>query len=261
VNTSKPVVKPIATEQPIITPHVGYRVVQGCLDVTGSYPRDDFNQAKQAIADAADSSVVPNTDGLTVYTGLIEANSWQEENTPLIEVPKIAADPAPPVMLPPPTPTGDPFTDGKGLANVHASNAQAQAHYQDVLKKQHAELARIRALVHVQTNRLRTYVPPSAGSTDVFGCIERAAKRLQGVRADRLVLVASDLQNNSMAEYVSGLDLAGVRVKVFYHYCADAALCESTDAWFVNLCRHAGASITFFDVEESKALPPQSLFN
>jgi hypothetical protein len=267
VNTGAPTApKPVGTFVPLLARHVGFLSLQVCLDITGSYyPSDEFNQAKQEVSNAIDAAVAPNTDGLVAYVGVIAANSYQDESSSLftIEVPKIDPFSPPPVLLPPPTPTGDPYTDSTAVRHVNAANAQAQANYQAVLKDRYSQLAQVRARVHAQTNRLRAYAPPVSYGTDEFGCLERGARRLQTVRGDKLILLSTDLQNTTMAEYVNGLNLSGIRVKVMFFRCADAGACADTTAWFTGVCQKAHVkSLNFYDVAQSRSsLVQQGLFS
>src|SRR5437667_12762643 len=93
--TNKPAGTPPTTaEQPIITPHRGYRTIDIWLDATTSTPRQYFDQAKEAGVDAIDQAVMPNSDWMTVWSSLISHNSYHPESlVSTIVIPKIDADP------------------------------------------------------------------------------------------------------------------------------------------------------------------------
>ena len=79
---------------------------------------------------------------------------------------------------------------------------------------------------------------------------------MHGVQGNKLLLVASDLQNNLLTQDVGNLDLSGVRVVGFYHYCDDAATCQQVKGWFSNLVLKAKASsVSIYDVAQSDNLP------
>jgi hypothetical protein len=243
--------------QPEIVPFRPFTVVQICLDVTGSYPYADFKKAEGKVADAIGEFVRPNTGGLLVYASLITDNSWQDESTFFTaRINAIPADPLPPVLAKYVS-TGNVFLDKKQAKQVEQANDDALQSYQVLLKQRHAQLALLRQQVYSQTNKLRAYSPSQTNiGTDIFGCIERAAKRLQGVQANKLLLVSSDLQNNLLTQDVGSLDLTGIRVAVIYHYCADAATCQQGNAWFTGLVRRAKAqSVNLYDVAQSDNLP------
>ncbi len=92
---------PIATIQPIQAPHQAYITIAVGLDISGSYPRFVFEQAKQGVADAIDRLIQPNMDGATVYVTWITDNSFSPNSTaiPPIVIPALPADPAMPTAI------------------------------------------------------------------------------------------------------------------------------------------------------------------
>src|SRR6266700_3572820 len=75
-----------------------------------------------------------------------------------------------------PVATGDPFAEAQAHQSVDEANTNAQAQYQQQLHRLHTHLAKVRAAVHQQTQRLRSLTwPIDAIQTDVFGCVERAS--------------------------------------------------------------------------------------
>src|SRR3989440_1360726 len=241
-----------------MVPFRPFTVVQACLDITGSYPLADFKKAEGKIGEAADQFIRPNSNGLVVYANLITSNSWTDDSTFFtLRVPAIPADPAPPVLEKQPTSTGNVFLDKPKQKQVEKDNQAAIASYQALLQQRHAHLAQLRQNVHSQTNRLRSYSPAQTSQgTDIFGCLERAASRMHGVQGNKLLLVASDLQNNPLTQDVGNLDLSGVRVVVIYHYCNDVATCQQVNGWFSNLVLKAQASsVSIYDVAQSNNLP------
>ncbi len=176
---------PIVTIQPIQALHQAYRTIVIGLDISGSYPRFVFEQAKRAVVDSIYRLVQPNEDGATVYINWITDNSWSPNSTaiPPIVIPALPADPAMPVLKPVPTPTGDPYQDAQAAKRVKAENARTMANYYALLKQNHAQLALVRSQVKRQTDTLARLEPPvDTISTDIYGFVERASQRLQGTQ-------------------------------------------------------------------------------
>src|SRR5207248_1247665 len=75
---ARPIASPTngTLEQPMLVRFRPYTVVQGCLDITGSYPYADFKKAEGKIADSIEEQFVrPNTGGLLVFGNVVTANS------------------------------------------------------------------------------------------------------------------------------------------------------------------------------------------
>jgi len=255
---------PVVTIQPIQALHQAYRTIAIGLDISGSYPRTVFEQAKQAVADAIDSLVQPNMDGATVYVNWITNNSWSPDSAaiPPIVIPALPADPAMPALRPAPTPTGDPYQDAQAAKMVKAENARTLANYYALLQQNHAHLALVRSQVKRQTDTLARLEPPvDTISTDIYGFVERASQRLQGTQGTAFLVLASDLDNNNLSQQVQGsIHLKDVRVRVIFHYCQNAPECERNDAKWQQVFQKAGShDIRFLDPGQSLAAP--SLFS
>jgi hypothetical protein len=251
---------PVVTIQPIQAPYQAYRTIAVGLDISGSYPRSVFEQAKRAVADSIDRLVQPNMDGATVYINWITDNSWSPDSAamPPIVLPALPADPAMPVLKPAPTPSGDPYQDAQATKAVKADNARTLANYSALLQQNHAHLALVRSQVKRQTDTLRHLEPPvDTISTDIFGFVERASQRLQGVQGARLLVPATDLDNNNLSQQVQGsIHLKNVRVRIIFHYCQNAPVCESNDTQWQQVFRQAGShDIRFLDPGQSLAAP------
>jgi len=251
---------PVVTIQPIQAPHQAYITIAVGLDISGSYPRFVFEQAKRAVSDAIDRLIQPNMDGATIYVNWITDNSWSPNSTaiPPIVMPALPADPAVPTLQPAPTPTGDPYQDAQAAKMVKADNARAMANYAALLMQNHAHLARVRSQVKRQTDTLRRLEPSvDTISTDIYGFVERASQRLQGVQGTRLLVLATDLDNNDLSQQVQGgMHLKNVRVRVIFHYCQNAPECERNDAQWQQVFQQAGSTdIRFLDPGQSLAAP------
>jgi hypothetical protein len=257
----KPAAAPsVVTIQPIQAPHQAYSTIAVGLDISGSYPRFVFEQAKRGVADSIDRLIQPNMDGATVYVNWITDNSWSPNSTaiPPIVIPSLRADPAMPVLKPVPTPTGDPYQDAQAAKRVKAENARTLANYSALLKQNHAHLALVRSLVKRQTDTLRRLEPPvDTISTDIYGFVERASQRLQGTQGTAFLVLASDLDNNNLSQRVQGdMHLKHVRVRVIFHYCQNAPECESNDSQWQQVFQQAGSTdIRFLDPGQSLATP------
>jgi hypothetical protein len=248
---------PVTEEKPILLPHQSHRTIHACLDITSSIPYTYFEQARDAIAQSIDESVTPNQDGLTGYVSLITSNSWDPASTlATITVPAIAGDPPPPKLAAVPAATGDPFTDAKAKKQISEAHAKTLADYQRLLKGNHRTLAQVRSQVKKETNALRSRKPSvSAISTDIWGCIGRADMHFQGVREPKVLLIESDLENNTDDQRIPDIHLSGVHVKVIYHYCSNAPECSANDtAWKQTLLKAGAADVLFFDPAQSSTL-------
>jgi hypothetical protein len=255
---------PLVTLQPIQAPYQAYITIAIGLDISGSYPRFVFEQAKRGVADSIDRLVQPNMDGATVYINWITDNSWSPNSTaiPPIVIPALPADPAVPTLQPAPTPTGDPYQDAQAAKMVKADNARAMANYYALLKQNHAHLALVRSQVKRQTDTLARLEPPvDTISTDIYGFVERASQRMQGVQGIRLLVLATDLDNNDLSQQVQGsMHLKDVRVRVIFHYCQNAPDCARIDAQWQQVFHQAGSTdVRFLDPGQSLATP--SLFS
>ncbi len=245
-------------EQPIIRPHQAFRSVYVCADISSSVSSRFLHQFLHPLADAIDRAVVPNSDGAIFIVHWIGANSWTPDADALtITIPAIQADPLPPKSRSYPVATGDPFAEAQAHQSVDEANTNAQAQYQQQLHRLHTHLAKVRAAVHQQTQRLRSLTwPIDAIQTDVFGCVERASLYFTHAHGTKVLLIASDLINNTFDEYVSGsMHLTGVKVKIAW-YCADAPVCMSVEAQWRQFLRDAGAqSVEFYDPVQIQTLP------
>lgn len=245
--------------QPVLVAHQSYRVVTACLDISSSYPRQDFDSAKKAIADGIDAAVQPNEDGMLVYVNWITSNSWDPSSTvTTIRIPPLPADPATPVLQPLPTPAGNPYADAEATKQVNAANAKLMKDYEQLLIQQHAKLSQVQAQVRVQTNRLRTLNPTvDTVSSDMYGCFERASERFQGVGDVKYLLAATDLENSEWSQWIQGgVQLSGVHVRLDWFYCADAPRCAGIMRGWRDVFTQAGATdIRFSDPAQSQALP------
>lgn len=249
---------PASVIAPIDTPHQPYEVVQFCNDTTSSVAYANFLAANKQVADWIDQAVQPNEDGKVVYVTLINSNSFAPESTVLtIIIPPIPPDPPKPVPQATPTPTGDNIGDPQKRHAVEQANAQALQQWQQELAMNHQKLAQVRQAVKHQTDQLRNLQAPLDDvSTDIFGCVKRASLRFQDVHGNKLLLIASDLFNNTWQEWTPDYPLSGARVAVVFHYCPDAPSCDANDANWRHIFLAAGASgVALYDPNESLTLP------
>lgn len=237
-------------------PHRPHVTEQGCSDVTASYPHDFAIRADHLMADWLDGAVQSNQDGVTAYVSLIDSMSYDPISTPLvIMIPATPPDPQPPTLAPLPTPTGNPYTDGQLRAQIQAQNDQAMRRYQEALAAEQAQLDAIRWQVHDQTNKLRALDPPVASRTDVWGCLKRASERLSGEPGNKIVLIASDMENNTRQDYVPNLSLAGASVWVIMYQCSRAPECAAKTKQWRGIFSSAGAQdVRFFDPAQTQTL-------
>lgn len=241
-------------EQPIEMAHQPYRVVQYCADITSSYPRKDFQEANNAVANWIDQAVEPNESGLVVYVNLINSNSFDPSSTVLtIIVPPFPADTPRPEQLPPPKPTGNYMLDAQNKDTVRHENADLFNAWQQTLKEHHRKLVQLRQAIKVQTDMLRALNPSlDTVSTDEFGCVKRASLRFQNIAGRKILLLATDLENNTWQEWTPEYPLVGGRVEVIWHYCLNAPECDENESNWQHTFTQAGAvSIAMYDPARS----------
>jgi len=246
------------SEQAITSPHQPYRVTQVCLDGPPFFKADLFHQAATQIADKVDALVAPNQDGLLVYVSLIEHDSLQT-SVMTIKVPALPADPAQPQLKPMPNSSSynSPYDLAQAVEVVKKSNTDSLQTWQAVLKSNHAFLKSARAQVRVLTDKLRGLTAPyDVTGADVFGCLDLASQHFQHVQAQKSLVIASPMINNTTRQKAT-IDLSGVSVNVIYRNCVIASACASNDNFWrgVLLSSHA-RSVNFYDPAQSQASLP-----
>lgn len=244
--------------QPIVAPYRRQMTLEECDDSTGSYPKAYALQANRLMADWLDQAARPNQGGVVAYINLINSQSFRPESTVMtIEVPPLPPDPSAPTLQPMPTPTGDPFTDPQRRATVQATNAARLRAYQQQLAQARARLDRVRQQVRTETDALRALDPVTDTiSTSIWGCLATASARFQGVAGDKWLILASDMQNNTFADFTSGLSLRGVHVAVVDYYATTAPESAATiHFWTAVFHAASAADVHFFDPAATQTLP------
>jgi hypothetical protein len=88
---------------------------------------------------------------------------------------------------------------------------------------------------------------PRAPLSDVAGCVSTAAQLIPADAGRRVLLVVSDLDHNTRAQWAGSL--AGYKV-VVVHACPDVRTCTQQQDWFVEeLDRRGATSVTFYRPE------------
>jgi hypothetical protein len=235
--------------------HQSYRRIEVWLQATADYPYQVLHRAASRLGDAIDQAVQPDSEGMDVLVSLITSNSYAPENLiETIHIPAIPADAMTPTLLPDPTPTDQgPYHDADAKQQVDSENANRLALYQQQLAENHALLAHIRAEVRAKTDVLRNLHPAvDTGTPDFWGALNRASQHLAGGRGEKFLFIAGNLQQTSWNEFVPGLTVYGVHVRVIYHYCTDAAACGDSETFWRGAFIHAhAADVKIFDVGKS----------
>ena len=239
--------------------HQPYRVIDIWLATTQTYPRTEFSLAKQKIAQSIDDAVQVNSDGMQVTIGLLGGNSFANAPVMTITIPKIDADPAEPALKPTPTEQYDPFANKDAGDTVAEQNGKATDQYQQDLRRHHAYLDQVRKQVRVQTDQLRSLNPPVMPTEDIWSAVGRSAKRFQGVQATKQLILATDFEAVTYAQFVPDIYLPAVAVSVIFYYNADQQRYEQNMALWKNSFINSGASsANFYDDVQSQGL---SLFS
>lgn len=120
------------------------------------------------------------------------------------------------------------------------------------------QLTAIHTQLQPQLDGLAHWSPArNARNTSVYGCLGLASQRLSGAPGKRLLVIASDLQNNSSLDVTPGLRLDGVDISVVNLLCTSVPACEATKGAWVGFFRTAGAaSWSFADPAKTDTLPP-----
>ena len=254
------------TVQPIRAPYRPLTTVVYCGDTTASYDRQLLWQADAKMADLLDAAIQPNADQLTAYITWLDGSPFAPNATPLvIQIPALPAQPALPQLVPTPAPSGDPYADANKRIVVERENAATQRAYQQALVHQDAQLDQVQHDVHQQTEPLRKLRPPIAYSTSVYGCLALASERFAQVSGDKYLVIASDLQNTTLRDYVAPRTLAfqGVKIRVVFLQCTSAPECRATTAYWRGVFEAAGVQnrdLAFYDPSTSRTLDVRSFF-
>jgi hypothetical protein len=249
------------TPAPTITSaHRDKTTVQYCVDDTGSYPRDDFRGANKLIAQNLVDAVTANSDGLTLYTTLINSKTYDSSSTlDPFQIPSIAAYPSLPAPIPTPT-EGNPISYAKEKQAAQAKNDDAIKAYNNQLASVKKQVEDLKQQVSSDTNRLVNLNPAvDRDATSVWGCLQLARTRFQQNPGAHYLIIASDMENNTSVDYTADFQssqaLKDVHVAVVYYYCSNARSCQSTTAQWQGIFTSSGAgSVKFTDPAGSQSL-------
>jgi len=224
---------------PVSTP-APYRpliAVNICLDDTASYPPEFIQAIQHTLADRIDAMTQLNTGGMDVFVTVIAASSFQNDVI-AFSVPAIPALPVKPV------PGSDPYKYAKAMSD-----------YKKAIPGALNQLKAMQAQVKVQTDKLRNlHFNGVAGGTDIFGCLADASQHFSHITGNKLLLIASDLQNNVTTQETNTLNLYGAPVRVVYRVCEVVSSCQANDAfWKQTFLHHGASSVRFYDPAESQA--------
>ena len=237
-------------EKRIDVPFQPFRVEQWCINTPPIFSVWLFHQAANALSDRVDGSINVNIAGEAFYAGLITHNSIGGTVWSL----KVENFPADPPSLPLPKLGNDPYAN----AQAQSDYKKAFAAWQAQLIAQHQHLARLRAEVKQETDKLRSFVPPYDNiADDLYGCLVDASQHFQNVNGDKYLFIASPLVNNTLVNESSSISLSGVNVRVVYRTCSVASVCSTSDAYWSNIFKQYGArSVKILDPAQSEVEKP-----
>lgn len=160
-------------------------------------------------------------------------------------------------MPPTPVPTfppGNPVYDGQTATAVRTQTVEAILQYNQEVANITQTVQNDRNAVSLDVNkRLIGWDPqPDNIGSSVLGCLAAAGSRFQGQSGDKLLYIASDLENNTDVDYsqtfVTQHQLSGAVVHVIYFYSATAARDQQKRALWCPYFKAAGATTVTFDL-------------
>jgi hypothetical protein len=193
-----------------------------------------------------------NSGGLLIFVCLISSHSF--EDCPVnFKTPAILS-----FVLPPSVPHcgSDPYA----CSQLKQAYQKALASWQVIHASQLNNVAQVRAWVHTQTDKIRslTFRYDDTGS-DIFGALATASQNLQGVKAAKYLLLASDLVSTTTRQDVGQFSLSGVQVEAIFRTCTDNKTCQQYTAYWLSVARSAGAlSFHTYSPAQSQALGLQA---
>jgi len=224
-------------------------VVTACLDRTRSFDRHYFNDAKNLLADAVlRRATTKGQAGATIYVTLIGRNSYAPNATAR-------------TIVVPPTPRSTMSSSSSNVFNSGAAKETATA----AAAVAASATTRIAQQLQPDISFLRSFNPTIDSSTDILGCVSRASERFQAAPsgAQKLLLLATDLQAAGAQQVDKSRPLGGVKVKVIDWKCDDAQTCDTLkNSWrdeFVT--KDQAASVSYYDPAETQAQVAGHLFD
>ncbi|WIG60275.1 MAG: hypothetical protein OJF49_003023 [Ktedonobacterales bacterium] len=247
-------------------PQRAQMVVQYCVDDTGSYDRAYLHGANKAVAQSIINSVVPNSQGLTVYATAITHNTFDPTNTlPPFVVQPVAAPPALPALTPTPTPgDSDSFHAGSVRDSVNKANSSVVTAYNQQMQSYLDTLHAAQSQTTSDVQRLISWGPSmDTSATSIWGCLGLATQRLQNQPGTKYLIIASDMQNNTCAD-CDPINLQGVSVHVIYYQSANAVIAKNNQDYWTPIFTQAGATSVRFDdpqtTQDQMSHPDATLF-
>lgn len=221
------------------------RTIAFCNDESGSYPISYFEAAARKVAGWVDQLVQPGQAGSTIYARYINSDSYSDSAYYItIDVPSIDYEPAEPTPLPTPPPLNPP-----ARATATAATLATQTAYNDQKDAIDKQLADGKKIVKAQTDHLRQMPHFTAGSSDIWGCFQKATDLFAGVTGPKYLVIASDMEIVGPQQKVK-VNLNGANVTVINYKCYDASSCYSRENYWTTALKgvHMG-SMHFLDPE------------
>lgn len=227
---------PPPTPTPI--PPIPHKTIVFCDDETGSYSPGNFHAAARAVSNWVNGLVTSNESGATVYVQWINTNSYTDSSTYLtFDVPAVMAAPEP--LTPIPTaPSLERNEKNTRIAEV-TETATAYAKGQVAFNAQYSQAQKTVSAYAAKVRQIPYYF---AGSSDIWGCLQRASERLaESSDAIKYLVIASDMDPVGEQERAS-VNLHGVKVVVIFFQTSDVGSYNSRVNYWTSAITHAGAS-------------------
>lgn len=214
-----------------------------CLDRSTSYRFTA--EALQAVSGLIPHLVKPG-GGWTVHVRWVQENSFMPEaHVATIAIPAITSAPAAP---PTPLPEDNPFARREKERRQKDWEQQQVKHYLAVVAYQQ-DIAKSRAQVQEQADRLKGLAWEPALGSDIWGCIEKASE-LMAPSEGRWLLIASDLEEFGPQQKAAP-SLSGARVHIIFFQVDEAARAVHVQtAWRQWLGEAGAVEVEFHDPVE-----------
>ena len=206
-----------------------------------------------AVADKIDAMATRiNSGGMLIFVCLISSHSFEDcpvnFTTPAI----------PSFATPPPAPHcgNDPYA----CSQLKQAYQKALASWQVIHAHQLNNVVQVRTWVRTQTDTIRSlpFRYDDTGS-DILGGLATAAQNLQGMKAAKYLLLASDLVSTTTLQNVGQFSLSGIQVEAIFRTCTDNKSCQQSNSYWLSVVRNAGAlSFHTYSPAQSQALGLQA---
>ncbi len=248
------IVTPTPTVQITLPPPIPHKTIIFCDDETGSYSPVYFHSAANQVAAWVTSIPQSNESGATVYIQWIEENSYSDAATyGRYDILAVPYDPPPPgaVATVPAMQAEQQQTAIASATTLSEAYQQQHAAYLSQLSAAQTGAASVaRQIQRIQHN--------TAGSSDIWGCLQRATERFAEAPNDlKYLVIASDMEPVGPQEHAQ-VDLHGVQVTIInFETDAVGSYDSRVNYWTTQITKSGAAKPKFYRPDDQL---PQSLF-